>query len=106
MHRAAGLNYWHTAQTPIHTPQDMQQEVSSQSKSRTDYGRHTVLHRAMTTIPHQVTETSNKIRFKKLIKKTPYGTAGTLKQHKHWHTHTHDNIRTIHTHGFSTVDMW
>jgi hypothetical protein len=21
------------------------------------------------------------------------------------HTHTHDNIRTIHTHGFSTVDM-
>ena len=36
-------------------------------KSRTDYGRHTVLHRAMTTwnsIPHQVTDASSRIRFK------------------------------------------
>jgi tellurite resistance-related uncharacterized protein len=49
LHRAVCLNYWHTAQTPMHTPQDMPQEVSSQSKSRTDYGRHTVLHRALTT---------------------------------------------------------
>jgi hypothetical protein len=34
-------------------------------KFRTDYGRHTVLHRAMTTwnsIPHQETEASSKIR--------------------------------------------
>jgi hypothetical protein len=39
--------------------------------------------------------------------KTPYETAGTVKQREHWHRHmhTHDNIRTIHTHGFSTVDM-
>ena len=36
-------------------------------KSRTDYGRCTVLHRAMTTwnsIPHQVTDASSRIRFK------------------------------------------
>jgi hypothetical protein len=35
-------------------------------KSRTDDGRHTVLHRAMATwnsIPHQVTEASSRIRF-------------------------------------------
>ena len=33
-------------------------------KSRTDYGRNTVLHRAMTTwnsIPHQVTDANSKI---------------------------------------------
>ena len=55
-------------------------------KSRTDYGRHTVLHRAMTTwnsIPHQVTHASSEIRFKKQINKTHHGTAGTVKQHKH-----------------------
>ena len=52
-----------------------------------------------------------KLYLKKEIKKTPYGTAGTVKQQKHWHrhmhthSHTHDNIRTMHTHGFSTVDM-
>uniref|UniRef100_A0A673XLX0 RNA helicase n=1 Tax=Salmo trutta TaxID=8032 RepID=A0A673XLX0_SALTR len=58
------------------------------------------------SIPHQLTDASSKITFKKTDKKTPYGTAGTVKQHKHWHrcTHTHDNILTIHTHGFSTVD--
>ena len=61
-------------------------------KSRTDYGRHTVLHRAMTTwncIPYQVTDAGSKIRFKKQKKRKPNGTAGTVKQHKHWHTHTH-----------------
>ena len=64
MHRAVCLNYWHTARKPTHTPPDMPQEVSS--KSRTDYGRHTVLHRAMTTwksISHKVTDTSSRIRF-------------------------------------------
>ena len=68
MHQAVCLNYWHTAQPPMHTPQDMPQEVSSQSKSRTDYGRHKALHRAMTTlisISHQV---GSKIRFKRQIK--------------------------------------
>jgi tellurite resistance-related uncharacterized protein len=105
LHRAVCLNYWHTAQTPIYTPQDMPQEVSSQSKSRTDYGRCTVLHRSM--------DTWNS-RFEKQIKKTPYGTVGTVKPHEHWHRHllthtlihTYDNKRTIHTHGYSNVDMW
>jgi hypothetical protein len=32
MHRAVCLHYWHTARTPMHTPQDMSQEVSSQSQ--------------------------------------------------------------------------
>ena len=40
--------------------------------------------------PHQVTDASSKIRFKK----TPYGTEGTVKQHKH--RHTHNSICTIH----------
>jgi hypothetical protein len=36
---------------------------------------------------------------------TPYGTVGSVKQHKQ--RHTHDNIRTIHirTHGLCVVDM-
>jgi hypothetical protein len=41
------------------------------SKSRTGYGRRTVLHRAMTTwnsIPHQVTDASSGIRFKRQVK--------------------------------------
>jgi hypothetical protein len=33
MHQAVCLNYWHSPQTPMHTPQDMPQEVSSQSPS-------------------------------------------------------------------------
>ena len=40
-------------------------------KSRTDYERHTVLHRAMatwTSIPHQVTDASSRIRLKKQVK--------------------------------------
>ena len=56
---------------PMHTPQDMPPEVSSQSKSRTDYGRSTVLHRAMTIwnyIPQQVTDARSRIRFKKKVK--------------------------------------
>ena len=39
-------------------------------ESRTDYGRHTVLHRARATwnsIPHQVTDASGRIRVKKQI---------------------------------------
>ena len=40
-------------------------------KSRTDYGRHKVLHRAITTwnsIPHQVTDARSRIGMKKQIK--------------------------------------
>jgi hypothetical protein len=71
-------------------------------KYRTDYGRHTVLHRTITTwncIPHQITDASSRFRFKKQIKNTFFGTAGTGKQkHRHRHMHTtHDNTYTIHT---------
>ena len=83
-------------------------------KSRTDYGRCTTLHIAMTawnSIPHQVTHASSKIRLKKTDKNTPYGPAGNVKQHKHRHGHMHTHInyyiRSIHTstHGFCVVDM-
>jgi hypothetical protein len=53
-------------------------------KSRTDYGRHTVLHRAMTTwnsIPHQVTDAAVESECKKQIEIQLYGTAGTVKRH-------------------------
>jgi hypothetical protein len=63
-------------------------------KSRTGYGRHTVLYRAMTTwnsIPHQVTEASSKIGFSNQL----YGTAGTVKQHWLTHAHTHTHTHTI-----------
>jgi hypothetical protein len=33
LHQAGCLNYWHTARTPMHTPQDMPPEASSQSPS-------------------------------------------------------------------------
>ena len=82
-------------------------------KSRTDYGRRTVQNKAMTTwntIPHQVTHESSKITFKKTAeKKTPYGTAGNLKQHKHrrirTHTHTHTHTHTIAYALYTHVDM-
>jgi hypothetical protein len=46
---AVCFNYWLTALTPMHTPQDMPRCLFTVPKSRKDYGRHTVLHRAMTT---------------------------------------------------------
>ena len=79
-------------------------------KSTTDYGRHTVLHRVMPTwnsIPHQVTDASSIIRFKKQIK------IHLMEQREVWRdthtgtdTHTHDTTRTLHTrrHGFCIVD--
>ena len=51
-------------------------------KSGTDYGRRTILHRAMTTwisIPHQVADASSRIRFEKTHKNTPYGIAESVK---------------------------
>ena len=104
MHQAVCLNYWHTAWTSMHIPQDMPQELSSRSPSpEQTIGGTQYYIGAMTawsSIPHQVTDARCTIRFKKQIKKTPYGTVGTVKQHKHWctHTHTHDNIRTIYIH--------
>ena len=59
-------------------------------KSRTDYGRLTVLHRAMTTwntIPHQVTDASSKIRFKKHLISVDCEATQTLAQtHAYIHT--------------------
>ena len=80
-------------------------------KSKTDYMRCRVLHRAMTTwnsIPHQVTHASSKMWRKKQIK------IHLLEQRGLWSNtnigtciQTHNNIRTIHTHthGFCVVDM-
>ena len=71
-------------------------------KSRTDDGRRTVLHRAMTTwnsIPHQVTHARSTIRFKNQIKNTPYGTAETVKQQTQAQTHAYTHITyTLYTH--------
>ena len=87
MHRAVCLNYWHTARTPMNTPQDMPPEVSSQSP--------TLFH------------IKQLMQAVKLDLKAPY-----VKQHKHRHRHmnTHTHMITYalhtHTHGFSTIDIW
>ena len=49
----------HSSDTHAYPTRHATRGVFTVSKSRTDYGRHTVLHRAMTTwnsIPHQVTD--------------------------------------------------
>jgi hypothetical protein len=71
-------------------------------KFRTDYGRTTVLHRAITiwnSIQHQVADASSIIRFKEQIN-TPYGTAGTMKRHTHIGTDTNIHMLThaLYTH--------
>ena len=79
----------HSSDTHAYPTRHATRGLFTGPKSRTDYGRRTVLHRAMTTwnsIPHQVNDASSRIRFKKQVK--PYGTAGTVKLHKHRHTHT------------------
>ena len=61
-------------------------------QARTDYGRHTVLHRAMTTSnSHQVTHASSKIWFKKQIQKH------LMEQRGLWSYTNQPNIY-IHTH--------
>ena len=79
--------------------------------NRTNYGRRTVVHRAMTTwnsIPHQVTCASSKIKFQKQIKNTPYGTAGTVKRHayKRWHTHCIHTYTRILCCRYVVVELW
>ena len=57
----------HSSDTHAYPTRHATRGLFTVPKSRTDYGRHTVLHRAMTTwnsIPHQVTDA-----FKKQIKK-------------------------------------
>ena len=55
----------HSSDTHAYLTRHATRGLFTVAKSRTDYGRHTVLHRAMTTwnsIPQQVTDTSSKIR--------------------------------------------
>ena len=79
-------------------------------KSRTDYGRHTVLHRAVTTwnsIPHQVTHASSRIRFKKTDKNTPYATAETVKRHTHRYRHAYAHTRvSVPTTVYCNIGVW
>lgn len=50
------------------------------------------------SIPHQVTDASSRIRFKKTDTNTPYGTAGTVKRHTQAQTHIHMMRHTLYTH--------
>ena len=83
------LNYWHTARTHMHTPQDMPPEVSSQSPSPeqnmggAQYKIESWLHG---TLFHISDARSN---WCTQYKNTPYWTEGTVKQHKHRHRHMH-----------------
>jgi hypothetical protein len=66
----------HSSDTHAYPTRHATRGLFTVSKSRTDYGRRTVLLGTMTTwnsIPHQVTDASSKIIFKEQIKKTPYG---------------------------------
>jgi hypothetical protein len=97
----------HSSDTHAYPTRHTTRGLFTVPKSRTDYGRCTVLNK-WNSIPHQVTHTSSKIRFKEQIKKTPYGTAGTVKQHKHRHRHmhiyTHDSMCTIHNSWGSIIN--
>ena len=56
----------HSSDTHAYPTRHATRGLFTVPKSRTDYGRRTVLHRAMTTwnsITHQVTDTSSRIRF-------------------------------------------
>ena len=56
----------HSSDTHAYPTRHATRGLFTVPKSRTDYGRRPVLHRAMTTwnsIPHQVTDASSKIRF-------------------------------------------
>ena len=78
------------------------------SKSRTDYGRQTVLHRAMTTwnsIPHQVTDASSKIRFKKKNTLWNSGDCEATNIGTNTCIHTQTITSALNTHGFCTVDV-
>ena len=104
----------HSSDTHAYPTRHATKGLFTLPKSRIDYGRCTVLHRAMTTwnsIPHQVTDASSKIWFTNQIE------IQLIEQQGLWSNanigldtciHTHDNIHTIHTrtHGYSTVDLW
>jgi hypothetical protein len=61
----------HSSDTHAYPTRHATRGLFTVPKSRTDYERREVLHRAMTTlnsIPHQVTDASSRIRFKKQVK--------------------------------------
>ena len=61
----------HSSDTHAYPTRHATRGLFTVPKSRTDYGRRTVLRRAITTwnsIPHQVTHASSRIRFKKQVK--------------------------------------
>ena len=61
----------HSSDTHAYPTRHVTRGLFTVPKYRTDYGRCTVLHRAMTTwnsIPHQVTDASSNNLFKKQIK--------------------------------------
>jgi hypothetical protein len=61
----------HSSDTHAYSTRHATRGLFTVHKSRTDYGRRTVLHKAMITwnsIPHQLTHAGSKIRLKKLIK--------------------------------------
>ena len=64
----------HSSDTHAYLTRHATRGLFTVPKSRIDYGRHIILHKAMTSwnsIAHQVTHASSKIRFKKQIKNTP-----------------------------------
>ena len=88
----------HSSDTHAYPTRHATRGILTVPKSRTDYGRHTVLHKGMTTwnsIPHQVTYASSKITFKKhhMEERGLWRTVETLKQHKQRHRHMHTNTR-------------
>ena len=90
----------HTPDTHTYPTRHATRGLFTVPKSRTEYAKRTVLHRAVTTwnsIPHQVTDASSRIRFKNRF----YGTAGTVKRYTHryrdTHGHANSSTRTLHT---------
>ena len=84
----------HSSDTHAYPTRHATRGLFTVPKSRTDYGRHTVLHRAMTTwnsIPHQVTDASSKFTFKNTLWNSGdcEATQTLARTHAHTHTITH-----------------
>ena len=83
----------HSSDTQAYPTRHATRGLFTVPKSRTDYGRHTVLHREKTTwnsIQHRVTRASSNIRFKKTkqIRIHPMGTVMQYKHRTHAYKHT------------------
>ena len=108
IHRAVCLNYCLTARTPMQAPQDMPRGLFTVHKSRTDYGRRTVLHRATTTwnsIPHQVTDANSMIRLKNMEKYALCNSGDCEETHTKVQTHAyaHRRLNTHSTHTYIVI---